>query len=234
MPFQGFSTKSLNYKTETTITGHVRTSLKWKTPFRPAPFGRSKSSSQPKVWVSKARRLFDNHPQLVVEDMRSDYTGILVHVKHTDGARVSQRLMIKAAYPEVAAIVQKEGNRHPALMFGWRRLWRLSLWSIAICVKATIIMFGHLDPEEAEHSQVPIVRLIDPGEAKVMRPDASHLLVDEFSKNEYNILLDLARYRPLKPAQVRRVHGLINGNIETERDYDDIKGYDGLESDDTL
>ncbi|RYP32617.1 hypothetical protein DL767_005122 [Monosporascus sp. MG133] len=358
-------------------------------PFGPAPFGRSKSSSQPKVWAEKARRLFDNHPQLVVEDMRSDYTGILMRVKHTDGTGVSRRLMIKAAYPEVAAIVQNEGKWVDLLRYakhivtpvpirggsltrsqgaGWRlpyvimeyiengtlrqfqqRIARAHrtlpdgttarlvlpnrfLWSIFFCLlRACVgmawppagpdvqletplaiqplglthsdmhqgnIMFGRLYPEEAEHSRVPMVRLIDFGEANVMRPDASHLLVDEFSKNKYDVPLDLTRYRPasgsrnqaidknlmdigcvmaqvlagrdfafvgacrgfiwdpdihpsldpdlrlliqrclavdpLNRPRLEELTALIDGHIKTERDYEDIEGYDGLESDDTL
>ncbi|RYP25687.1 hypothetical protein DL768_011382 [Monosporascus sp. mg162] len=358
-------------------------------PFGPTPFGRSKSSSQPKIWAEKARRLFDKHPQLVVEDMRSDYAGILMRVKHTDDTGLSQRLMIKAAYPEVAAIVQNEGKWVELLRYakhivtpvpirggpstlsqgaGWRlpyvimeyiengtllqfqqRIARAHrtlpdgttarlvlpnrfLWSTFFClVRACVgmawppagphvqletprairplglthsdmhqgnIMFGRLYPEEAEHSRVPMVRLIDFGEAKVMRPNVSHLPVDEFSKNEYDIPLDLARYRPasgsrnqaidknlmdtgcvmtrvlagcefafvgacrgftrdpdihpsldpdlrliiqrclavdpLNRPRLEELVALIRGNIKTERDYEDIEGYDGLESDDTL
>ncbi|RYP93187.1 hypothetical protein DL770_000662 [Monosporascus sp. CRB-9-2] len=333
-------------------------------PFGPAPFGRSKSSSQPKVWAEKARRLFDNHPQLVVEDMRSDYTGILMRVKHTDGTGVSRRLMIKAAYPEVAAIVQNEGKWVDLLRYakhivtpvpirggpltrsqgtGWLLPYvimeqddctafsaeqvSLVYFLLSACVGMAWppagpdvqletplaieplglthsdihqgnIMFGRLYPEEAEHSRVPIMRLIDFGEAKVMRPDASHLLVDEFPKNGYDIPLDLARYRPasgsrnqaidknlmdvgcvmaqmlagrefafvggcrsfirdpdihpsldpdlrlliqrclavdpLNRPRLEELTDLINGNIKTESDYEDIEGYDGLESDNTL
>ncbi|RYP05519.1 hypothetical protein DL764_003779 [Monosporascus ibericus] len=175
-------------------------------PFGPALFGRSKSSSEPKVSVEKVRRLFDNHPQLVVEDMRSDYTGILMRVKHTDAPSI------------------REAHRDPGPDKG-RFLWSIFFCLVGACVgmawppaghdaeletPLTIeplglthsdmhqgnIMFGRLYPEEAEHSRVSIMRLIDFGEAQVRRPDASDLLVDELFKNEYDIPLDLARYRP--------------------------------------
>lgn len=78
-------------------------------PFGPAvPFGRSRSSTEPQEWAEKAKNLFDSHPKFRAEKPRPNNNAILMHIIHEKGDGVSQRYMLKAAYPEVAGVVRNE------------------------------------------------------------------------------------------------------------------------------
>ncbi|RYP21895.1 hypothetical protein DL765_001971 [Monosporascus sp. GIB2] len=213
-------------------------------PFGPAPFGRSKSSSQPKVWASKARRLFDSHPQLAVEDKRSDYTGTLMRVKHTDAPPILEahrdpgpdkgrsvnsvarhRLATSLRYHGVHkkrdfAAVPAKNRQKPIGPYQTGRLHGLfcrtgfsglfsSAW-LELCV-------GMAWPPPGPDVQLETPLVIEP------------LGLTQSDMYQGNIM-----FGRLHPEEAGHSRVPVVRNIKTERDYEDIEGYDGLESNDTL
>lgn len=74
----------------------------------PIPLGRPRSSAEPQEWAEKAKNLFDSHPKFRAEKPKANNNGILMQVIHEKGNSESQRYMVKAAYPGVAAFLQNE------------------------------------------------------------------------------------------------------------------------------